>query len=378
MLIFTPHHGWNNVLSILSDYVEATRLSTSSRFWMAPVALIRICISRIFYGIGPRFYMLFEFYRVPMRQWGNYLLDEGLRPILRTINHAEIRDVVDSKILFHNHCLKNDLATAPILLGFQVNDEGRLDFDNYQLQCLTFPLQADDTQNDDFFCKRVSGSWGQGSFRFKLVSGQRLCQDKITQLSQLAEILKRDAGKAPGEWIIQPVITVHKDLDRITSSHGLSTVRVISVLHESQVILLAAMLRITVGTNAIDNFSAGQTGNLVASINLTTGRLGRCRGSVSREFPMIKVFERHPDTGNIVEGFLMPYWEELKELVILAHQSLPRFSTLAWDVAVTERGPMIIEANPTYDVSGMQVAHGDGFKPLLFRYLKRLRPEAFN
>lgn len=364
--------------SKLSDYYQAAWLASNRRISKLPLALRNIYTSRSRLGIGPRFYMLFEFSRLPQERWSNYLLDEGLRPILRTINHQGIRNIVDNKVLFHEHCLKEGLATVPILAKFQVNESGKFYPGDFEAFCAALEPKNENLGADEYFCKRVSGSWGQGSFRFKRLNGQWLHRDEARSLEKFSYFCAQGAAGASSEWIIQPLMSVHQDLAEITSSQGLSTVRAISVLDEGKVILLAAMLRITVGENVIDNFSAGQTGNLVASIDLETGRLGQCKGSLSRDFPVVAVFERHPNTGNPVEGFMMPYWKELKSLVVRAHQSLPQFVTLAWDIAVTDEGPVIIEANPTYDVSGMQVAHGKGLKPLLFGYLRRLRPEVIN
>lgn len=360
--------------SVFSDYIKATWLASNHQFLRLPLAFRSIYTSRVSYGIGPRFYMLFEFDQLSQERWGDYLLDERLRPILRTINHQGVRDVVDSKVLFHEHCLKEGLATVPILVKFQLNESGEFYPGDFKAFCAALEPKNESLAADEFFCKRVSGSWGQGSFRFKRLNGQWLHRDEVKSLENFSHFCAQGAGEMSSEWIIQPLMSVHQNLAAITSSHGLSTVRAISVLDGDKVILLGAMLRITVGTNVIDNFSAGQTGNLVAAIDLDTGRLGQCKGSLSRDFPVVTVFERHPDTGNPVEGFMMPYWKELNDLVVRAHQSLPQFATLAWDIAVTDRGPVIIEANPTYDVSGMQVAHGRGLKPLLFSYLKRLRP----
>lgn len=357
--------------SILSDYLKAAQLLSDKNIFVFSGALVRLLVSRFSVGVGPRFYMLFEFSKVPLIQWHNYLLDEGLRPILRSVNNELIRGVVDNKVLFHEHCLRENIETAPILAKFQLDEKG--EFYDYPTLYASLEKIKRCAISDEFFCKRVSGSWGDGSFKFKKHHSQWISGgDEVGDFRSL--FLKRVVGVS-NEWIIQPLISVHKNLTEITSSQGLSTVRAISVLDNGKVVLLAAMLRITVGNNVIDNFSSGQTGNLVASINLETGRLGHCKGSLSKEFPHVAIFDEHPDTGNPVAGFMIPHWESLKALVDRAHHSLSQFVTLAWDIAVTDEGPLIIEANPTYDVSGMQVAHEKGLKPMLFSYLGRLRPE---
>lgn len=356
---------------MLLDYLKAARLISNKNIFMYPVALLKLLVSRFSFGIGPRFYMLFEFGKIPLHEWHNYLLDEELRPILRSINIELIRAVVDSKVLFYEHCLEAGIETVPILAKFQIDEQGR--FSDYNALRGFMESVDGHTVIEEFFCKRVSGSWGQGSFKFKSRNAKWVSGDD--EVGDFKNLFRQDVTGATTEWIVQPVISVHKSISEITSSRGLSTVRMISVMDGGEIILLAAMLRITVGSNVIDNFSSGQTGNLVAPISLETGRLGQCKGSLSKEFPHVAIFDNHPDTGNPVAGSTIPHWEKLKGLVERAHRSLPQFVTLAWDIAVTDEGPLIIEANPTYDVSGIQVAHGRGLKPLLFSYLGRIRPE---
>lgn len=361
----------------LTDYLKASWQAANRKVGKMPQALHDIYIARTHLSIGPRFFTLFKLNEKPRQSWSEYLIDEQLRPLLRAINHPEIRVIVTDKAKFYDHCQKTGLATIPILTRFRVDERGQFQPGDYDKLLAALIPEGNTSIERDFFCKKISGTWGSGAFRFKLLPDQRWsfgeATDELTRISQLC-----GQETAPGvisEWIVQPLLSAHRVLAAISSPYGLSTIRIISVLHDGVTIPLAAMLRITTGVNMIDNFSGGKTGNLIAAIDLNSGQLGSCKGSLSRNFPYMTVYQRHPDTGNPIEGVTIPYWRELIDLITQAHRSLPELITLAWDVAVTDQGPVIVEANPTYDVSGVQTAHDKGFRSLLFPYLQISKPE---
>ena len=74
------------------------------------------------------------------------------------------------------------------------------------------------------------------------------------------------------------------------------------------------------------------------------GRLGPLRtpgpGAVSLvDHPTL------PGWGTRIEGIELPMWDEALEL---AHAAMPHFlpnRSIGWDVAITDRGPVIVEAN---------------------------------
>jgi glutathione synthase/RimK-type ligase-like ATP-grasp enzyme len=70
----------------------------------------------------------------------------------------------------------------------------------------------------------------------------------------------------------------------------------------------------------------------------------------------------HPDTGNVIEGFRIPMWAEVVELLERGQRSLPDLRTLGWDIAVTDDGPLIVETNATYDIDIVQVAYQRGVR----------------
>lgn len=58
------------------------------------------------------------------------------------------------------------------------------------------------------------------------------------------------------------------------------------------------------------------------------------------------IYEEHPDTHVKIAGFQLPFVPEAVEMCLKAAMVEPRVRYVGWDVAITEKGPVIIEGNP--------------------------------
>ena len=64
----------------------------------------------------------------------------------------------------------------------------------------------------------------------------------------------------------------------------------------------------------------------------------------------------HPDNMQPFEDFQLPDWGELQKLIVAAHRQFAEFWTLGFDIGLTDRGPVLVEANPDWAVDILQVA----------------------
>ena len=54
---------------------------------------------------------------------------------------------------------------------------------------------------------------------------------------------------------------------------------------------------------------------------------------------------RHPETNVAFDGFQLPWWAELRDLVTRGARAFAKLPALGWDVAIAEDGPILIETN---------------------------------
>ena len=67
---------------------------------------------------------------------------------------------------------------------------------------------------------------------------------------------------------------------------------------------------------------------------------------------------QHPDNSIVFEGFEIPFFKEAVEMSKDLHSKLYRVHSIGWDIAITQNGPVFIEGNSLWEVSGTQAAVG--------------------
>jgi hypothetical protein len=68
----------------------------------------------------------------------------------------------------------------------------------------------------------------------------------------------------------------------------------------------------------------------------------------------LEFFENHPETGARIAGEQPPGFHESVEVAFHAHSRLPHLRLLGWDIAPTEKQPIIFEGNPYWNWEKLQ------------------------
>jgi hypothetical protein len=162
--------------------------------------------------------------------------------------------------------------------------------------------------------------------------------------------------------LVEEFVVQHNDLMKLSPS-GLNTVRIVTQLEKNnEVIILAARLRISVNS-VVDNLAAG---NLAAPINLETGVVEG--PGVYSDITRSDEF-KHPITGQQIVGFQVPFWAETIKMIKAAAKFNTSNRSVGWDVAITNRGPELIEANHDWCKLLWQLPVKKGLKPILESFL---------
>lgn len=181
--------------------------------------------------------------------------------------------------------------------------------------------------------------------------------DKTVHLSQAGSVALDaffDMVKGGGGYIFQELVRPHRELRKFGTHLG--TVRLINFVHEDRISTPHTIWKITANDNIADNY--WRVGNMLADLDAETGEVRRV---VSGSGPELKEHTRHPDSGEQMIGFRLPYWREILKINrTCAGLFAPlRFNSL--DVAITDDGPIVIEVNVGSAFNLPQLASGRGF-----------------
>lgn len=144
------------------------------------------------------------------------------------------------------------------------------------------------------------------------------------------------------DWIVEEYFVQHPVVSALNPS-SVNTIR-IWVLdradrgHE----VLAAILRIGRAGMVVDNTSSG---GIAAPIDLERGRLGPARDLL----PEYNVYVDHPDHGARIEGVVLPFWGDVRQLAIRALAAFPGLRFAGLDVSIGPNGPVVQELNVSPD-----------------------------
>lgn len=173
---------------------------------------------------------------------------------------------------------------------------------------------------------------------------------EITSLSDFYQTLKKD------DLFLDSYIVQHPDMEALAPA-SVNTIRVMTSGVGGKSRILFAAIRIGNGKNCADNFHQG---GMSALIDMNTGKL------VGNAFDKdLNEFEKHPLTHIKIDGYQIPYWQEVKDICLKAALVNQEVNAIGWDVAITKEGPTFIEGNrgPGYDL--VQILSKRGRKDIL-------------
>lgn len=155
-------------------------------------------------------------------------------------------------------------------------------------------------------------------------------------------------------FLIQEFVENHVDLKKFTPYT--CTVRTYNIIRNKNTFTPFILIKISVGNNIADNF--WRNGNIIASINLKTGKIER---AIQQNGPVIKEIIEHPDTNEPLLGFKVPFWDNVLEINAKASDACKELRYQALDIAITDNGPVIIEVNSNGSFILPQAAYDKGF-----------------
>lgn len=198
------------------------------------------------------------------------------------------------------------------------------------------------------FIKPINGTYGRGTFCLQ----QRLADGSGWQDSRGRNVAREElltACRNPkfGGMLFQQRLAQHPAVVALVGQ-TVSCVRIIVALGAGarpEVVL--AFWKIGRERNITDNFCMGESGNLLAWIDVGSGRVERV---ITGLWPDGAECEKHPDTGAHLPGAQLPEWSGALSLCCEAARHFPGLRLQHWDVAFAEQGPVLMELNTEADL----------------------------
>ena len=167
-----------------------------------------------------------------------------------------------------------------------------------------------------------------------------------------------------GCGLVEEVVVQHPDIAAIYPN-AVNTIRMATILTGDKATVVYAFIRIGNKGHVVDNLNSG---GMAAPLDVETGKI---------KYPAADkdgiVYDRHPQTDTPITGAVIPFWKEAVALCEECAKVIPQVRYVGWDIAITEKGPVVIEGNqfPGHDILQLPVHCPDkiGMLPVIKKAL---------
>lgn len=159
-------------------------------------------------------------------------------------------------------------------------------------------------------------------------------------------LLSKVLGQVP--LVFESVVRQTKQFSSFNES-SVNTVRFMTTLWpDGSARVIATFIKIGRTGKCVDN--AGDGGNVDVCVDVESGEL---KYAIQYDgWRNIKEIDKHPDSGQQLNGVFIDNWITIKEEVERFQQAFPFCKAAGWDIAITDEGPVVIEVNDFWDRTG--------------------------
>lgn len=319
----------------------------------------------IFHKAFPDHYFSRHLYRKEVLNIKDYLPNKFLYKASLALNDLDAATLLRNKLffdLFYSQYIQNLPRVMMHNHGnvFMIGSERQLIDSPEKFESLVFDILQKKSTNQSVFIKKMYESYG-GKNIFKLTEVSFPMEGE--RLIELYDNIIKNA------YLFQDTIVQHADLDRLNPS-CINTIRMDSFIdQEGKCELVSAFIRMSTSGSFVDNISSG---GCYVGVDLETGELKE-QGYSSITVGSGEIITSHPQTGIVFGGYKIPFFSEAKNLVLEVAGLIPKLRLIGWDIAITEKGPVLIEGNCGYDITANDMAYG-GYRanPVFRKVLEEL------
>ena len=241
---------------------------------------------------------------------------------------------VDNKLALYSAAHeKYEELTAPIYFRFK--GEKLLDFKYAKIKdCSKTRSALKKLPDGKYFIKPQYGKQGDGAI-LMVKNGGKLSFTHVSKgkidLKKFLELTKNSV------YFLQAYIEQHKALKALNPS-SLNTIRIITTKFNDEPQILCAGLRMGKNSKTIvDNASQG---GCFVGIGRKSGKLQKYAFSKTG-----RAMKEHPESKIKFENYQIPFWKDCVAAVKKLHMLCPGYTSVGWDIAITPKGPVLVEGN---------------------------------
>ena len=320
----------NNLLAVFNDKERKTLFKIVKEFTF--LSYKTRCIAT--------HYFTSFLYDRKIKNYLDYLSHKEWQLLQRLISDKEAINITGDKLYFQQYYERSPIK-LPRLLAYNVKEriilvdgskwvsreivdqETTLDIINYLLA---------NSKTGSIFIKPIIGTEGRGIYKISR-QNKRIQHEIIKELHE--DITSRS-------FIFQDEVIQNKELDRLNPSCT-HTIRIDTFKEPGKdPEILSALIRLCKAGGYVANT---RTGGFYVGINLEDGALKKTgfpkftKGSL--------LYKIHPETGEVFEGFKLPYFQDVIRCAIEAANWLPK-ALVGWDFVISDNGPVLLEGNIVY------------------------------
>jgi hypothetical protein len=328
------------------------RIRKAARYRSVPLQLIDLLVHKIKINVAPQDYYAFEFYK------GGKSWDEKSRYVGR---HGSSYWPFENNPLRYNllfthkyieKCMLKGAGLPTAQLVAVVGDNGDIRNED-ELRDLLQRVPH------DVVVKPVSGTHGRNVLVVSRSGGELRVGGKPCSAKDVWDHVKSSLASG---FLVEEKLENTPELSALHPA-SLNTFRIVTIKTlDKRWCLAAAYLRVGAGGRVVDNIAAG---GILVQID-SDGRTCAAHHHGS-------LVTHHPETGAQLIGVRLPGYRAACDLALEASRRLWFVGTIGWDIAATERGPTIVEANLWWTPS-FQTALGGIITDELARSLRKRKP----
>lgn len=286
-----------------------------------------IVICNYCYGITANEYFLYNFQKLADDERRNFVGYEYKLKICKILRPSTNATLLSNKAKCYSvfrEFYRRDLI--------EINSSDQLD--EFQQFC---------AKHQKMIVKPVSGNEGKGIYILD-VAGKELKKEFGSILNKGVCVIEELVQQAPALGCFHP--------------NSVNTIRVVTYNTGHEVKILWTLFRMGQGGSFVDNASAG---GIIAAVDQNTGVIHTQGYSETAKC----LYDYHPETKQRICGYSIPYWDELKQQVQRMAMLIPDYHFVGWDLALTDSGWTMIEANSGPSFVGTQLCEQIGKWPLI-------------